>query len=438
MGSSPAASSSRPAVRRSSLLRLGALWGLLSAATPVVRAQDALKHFLTGEEAAAEQKLALENQEYNLQMGDVRFQVEASATAEYNDNFRLSNHDRQEDLIFRPQLRNRAFWPITERNSINFSMGLGFTKYLDHSRYDYFVITPGSQLSFDVYVKDVRLNFFDRLSFSEDPLENGAVSNAARYGGLRNLAGVNANWDLRQVALTTEYAHENFVANQSEFSYLSHSAENLVARAGAQVHPALLVGPELSANLTSYNERFLNDVFSYSAGAFARARLTSNLRINAHAAYAWYSFDSNGRSRTPEDQTAYNFGITLNHTLNAILNHSLNAGHSVSAGTYSNFQELDYVTYKIALGLIRDVKVEANLFYEEGSYPPIFASSGAGSLPVPEGETYDRFGASINFTYRLLERVNATLGYRFTLKDSNVQVRDYTQNAFSLGVTYKF
>ena len=70
---------------------------------------------------------------YNLAVGPVRVNLAAGVGVEFNDNVNLSDHDRQSDIIFRPSLDVDSVWQITDMNTLRFSLGMSYAKYLQHS-----------------------------------------------------------------------------------------------------------------------------------------------------------------------------------------------------------------------------------------------------------------------------------------------------------------
>jgi hypothetical protein len=78
--------------------------------------------------------------------------------------------------------------------------------------------------------------------------------------------------------------------------------------------------------------------------------------------------------------------------------------------------------------IIRDVKLVTELYYEHG----ILTSS-----PQTES-TFDRFGGFISFKYQLMEKLESEVGYRYTLKDSNLAGLDYYQNGLAINLIYHF
>ena len=80
--------------------------------------------------------------------------------------------EQQSDFIIRPQVNVNALWPITQLNTFKLDLGIGYAFYMDHSEYNTngLLLTPGSQLAFDIFVGDFRINIHDRFSLEQDPV----------------------------------------------------------------------------------------------------------------------------------------------------------------------------------------------------------------------------------------------------------------------------
>jgi hypothetical protein len=187
----------RTAVSRFSghpLKRLAFLLSLtLLCAPSVTRSQDAIRPSLAGEQTSEARRQDIEHIPYNLLVGPIRFRISASVGVEYNDNINLAQHDgKQDDVIIRPQVNFDAIWPITQLNTLRFDIGIGYSAYIQHSgnNTNGILVTPGSQLAFDIFVGDFRINIHDRMSLQEDPISEGQLSNTADYGRFENTAGI--------------------------------------------------------------------------------------------------------------------------------------------------------------------------------------------------------------------------------------------------------
>src|SRR5256714_12818939 len=197
---------------------------------PAIRAQEAVRPSLAGEAAAEARRQSFEHIPYNLLLGPVRFLFSTTLGVEYNDNINLAETGKQEDVIIRPQFNVDAIWPVTQLNTLKLDLGLGYSFYLDHSNANTngVLISPGSQLAFDIFIQDFRINLHDRFSLQQDPVAELQLSNVVDYGRFENTAGVSVLWDLNKAVATLGYDHYLYVSTNSDLDYLDRNAEVLV------------------------------------------------------------------------------------------------------------------------------------------------------------------------------------------------------------------
>lgn len=417
------------------------LWGMLTATgwhNASVQAQEALRESLAAEAAAERRKAEFEAVDYNLRFGSVRILLEGAFSAEFNDNINYSATDPRADLLLRPLLNTAAFWPVTDKNILNFSLGLGYEKYINHAEYDRALIVPGSELTFDFFVKRLRITFYDRFFYMRESLNRGAVSGAAEYGGLDNLAGVKVTWDLHKAVLDTYYGHQNWVSSTERFDYLDRSSELVLGRVSFLLNPALTVGTEWTASWTAYDREILNDSLGHSAGAFAQWRIAQHLRLTPRAGYVTYIFDKDSVAGRENDPRTWYSSLNFSRRAGKFLTHSLEVGRQLCLGITSNYEELYYARYNLDWIVNRRTRVGTGLFYEIGEYPR-WSLRGPGGPPFfSSGEEYDRFGVTLGFSYALSKTLKAHATYRHVVKKSTWDARDYDQNVLILGGAYHF
>jgi hypothetical protein len=400
-------------------------------------AQEALRESLAGERAAAARKEALERQAYNIQTGQLRLLAGAGLKLEYSDNITYVDAKPQSDFILTPQVNTRAYWPISEANALTVSLGLGYVKYFQHDENDYFLLEPGSAVALDLFVKDFRFTVYDRASYTLDPLDSGAIRGVARYGGLQNTAGLDAFWDQNELILAAGYGHFNFISGTADYEYLDRGTELFLLKASFMPDKMVTVGPEATASINNYRDPLLSDSVSYSAGAFADLKLSQYLRVTARAGYVAYDFTPSGDLSLTEDLQTYYFSLGVNHVMNERITHALSGGREVRLGYYADYEELFYVRYNINWNVIRNVGFNTSLFYEHGTQPP-YVREDENYIYIFLGETYDRFGGTVSLSHQFLEKLAGRLSYRYTLRTSDTDYRDYAQNAVTVDVTYRF
>jgi opacity protein-like surface antigen len=396
---------------------------------PAIRAQEAVRPSLAGEAAAEARRQSIENIPYNLRFGPVRFLFSITLGVEYNDNINLSETDQQDDIIIRPQFNIDAIWPVTQLNTLKLDLGLGYSFYINHPNADTnaVLIAPGSQLSFDIFVQDFRINIHDRFSLQQDPVAEIQLSNVVDYGRFENTLGVSVLWDLNKAVLTFGYDHYTYISTTSTFSYLDRNAEELSFSAYFALTSTTGAGLETAAVFNYYDENFLNDSVTYSAGPFLETQLTNYLKIRVAGGIQHISFDSGGGVDDTSDSTDYYANILLSHRINAAITETLAAGHESQLGINSNSVALNYVRHTATWNIIRNTLLTTELFYED-------ADDSGGIF----SEHIQRYGGAIGFGYQLTKHVTVGCRYQYTQKQSDQPLRDYKQNRVSIDATYSF
>jgi hypothetical protein len=443
----------RSVVSRSSghLLKHIAVMFLISlfCAPQGARSQDAVRPSLAGEASAEARRQDIEHIPYNLLVGPVRFRFSATFGVEYNDNINLSDDGRaviltptgpvlvktekQDDVILRPAVNLDAIWPITQLNTLRLDLGLSYAIYLDHSNANTngVLISPGSQLAFDIFVGDFRINIHDRPSLQQDPIAELALSNVVDYGRFENTAGVSVLWDLNKALLTLGYDHYTYISTTSDFDYLNRNAEELSGTASVFVASNTSVGLESYAVFNYYDQHVLNDSTDYSIGGFVETQLTTYLKLRAAAGYQWIDFDNNGTVSTlfgdTKNLSDYYANVLITHRINALIRQTISAGHESQLGVNSNYITLNYVRHTVSWNIIRNTLLSTEFFYED-------ADESGGFI----NEHLHRYGGAVTVGYQLTPHVTLGLRYQYTQKDSDVALRDYTQNRVSVDGTYSF
>jgi Putative beta-barrel porin 2 len=405
----------------------------LLVAVSIVRAQDVIRPSLAGEAASEARRQDIDRIPYNLLLGPVRFRFSATMGVEYNDNINLAEVNEQEDIILRPQVNLDAIWPITQLNTLRMDIGLGYAWYLDHSNANTngVLLAPGSQLAFDIFVGDFRINIHDKFLLQQDPIAELALSNVVDYGRFENTAGVSVLWDLNKALLTLGYDHYIYISTTSVFDYLNRNAEELSASMSFAVTSTTNIGVEGAFVYNYYDQHVLNDSRAYTGGVFGETQITNNLRLRLAGGYQWIQFDNNGVVSTffadRHDLSDYYANILVAHRLNAAIKQTLSAGHEGQLGVNSNFIALNYVRHTVSWNIIRNTLLSTEFFYED-------ADDSGGFI----NEHLHRFGGAITVGYQLTPHITLGARYQYTQKDSDVFLRDYKQNRVSIDGTYSF
>jgi hypothetical protein len=410
-------------------LKQVALCSLAVLCAVTARGQDAVRPSLAGEETSEARRQDIDRIPYNLLVGPVRFRVSATMGVEYNDNINYAEVNKEEDVILRPQINIDAIWPITQLNTLTLDIGLGYSIYLDHSEANTngILIAPRSQISFDIFVQDFRINIHDRFSVQQDPVAEPAISNQVDYGRFENTGGLSVLWDLNKIVLTLGYDHYTYISTTSAFDYLNRNAEELTGTAQLAVSSTTNVGIESYAVFNYYDQNVLNDSTDYSVGAFVESQVTNNIKARVAGGYQNINFDTGGTVRDFTDVHDYYVNLLLSHRINSFLRQSISAGHENQLGVNSNSIRLNYVRHTVDWNLIRNTLLSTEFFYEDGNESGGFID-----------EHFHRYGGAVTLGYQFTPHVTLGLRYQYTQKESDVALRDYEQNRVSLDGTYSF
>jgi hypothetical protein len=437
-----------------------ALLAVVLCAVPMAHAQDAIRPSLAGEASAEARRQSIDQIPYNLQLGPMKLRFSATLGFEYNDNVNLAEDasaflpgpfgpvlvttEQQSDFIIRPQINMNALWPITQLNTLRLDVGIGYAFYMDHSNYNTngVLVNPGSQLAFDIFVGDFRINIHDRFSLEQDPVSEIGLSNVADYGRFQNTAGVSVLWDLNAAVVTLGYDHYNFVSTTDVFDYLDRNADMVNGSIAFTPTATMSIGLEGAYVNTYYDQNVLNDSQTLSGGAFFETQITPNLRLRVAGGYQQIDFDNNGLILDPNDLEDYYANGLLSHRVNSVLTHSLSAGHESQLGVNSNYITLNYVRHTANWNILYHTLLSTELFYEDAE------ESGTGSIILvgpgiplfnPFGsEHIHRYGGALTLGYQLTQHVTLGFRYQYIQKDSDQPLRDYSQNRVSLDGTYSF
>jgi hypothetical protein len=393
------------------------------------RGQEALRVSTAGD-LAAESRKQSENSigYYNLLLGPTAWRFSSGLGLEYNDNVHLQQSGGEGDLIFTPNVNTQMHWPVTEVNSLDVSLGAGYSAYLEEQSLDQFDISPGSGISFDIYAGDWSFNLHDRISISQNTYQTPGVNGSGNTANLENTAGASASWDLNKALVNFGYDHGDFVSLTSNQSQPDASTENVSANAGVHVLPELLMGVEAGSGLITYSQSTATatpDAVQWNAGTFATAQVSDYISTRLDAGYTVYMPDA-----TPGylagDQSGFYFQFLVSHRVNKYVSYSLSANRSTDYSAYGQPQSYYAVRLEPGWNIFEKFSLSTPVWWQEGS------QLGAG------GASYDQYGAGITIGRGITKKLSGSLSYQFIKETSGSAGLDYTVNIVNLNLSYQF
>lgn len=403
---------------------------LLLQSVPLI-AQEALKMSLASAEAAeARRKAASTVGYYNLQLGQSYWSFTGNLGAEYNSNVNLTQNGAEDDYIFRPELDVKLLVPVSDKNSLNVAIGAGYSFYVMHSDLRRYFITPGTEVSFDVYAGDVLINLHDRISVSENSSQDPTVAGNGLYSQLQNAAGIDVTWDLNKLVLRAGYDHANYSTLSGGTGQPDSTAEQFFGSAGLRIGSGLQVGTELGGAILDYDSSSTSssspNSTEWNAGLFCEARASEYTQLRVNVGYTQYLPDLKTSTVGGQNFSGVYVSLALNHRLNQFVSYSLSVGRNVSFALSGGTLDLYSFNWSANWKIFQKTSLSTSFDFEHGSQ----LSSGA--------ETFDRYGPAINLGRNITEKMNGSIGFQYYWRGSNLAGRDYTAFTITSNLSYRF
>ncbi len=390
-------------------------------------AQEPAAQSLAGENAADALKQAESNQPYNLQLGPVTLRADASVSSQFNDNINVAKDGRQADAIIQPSVAVTGNWHVTDLNTLTFSIGASYQEYVDHSSYSTFLISPGSQLEFNLFVGDVKLHLYDQFSYQQDPVAVGQLSNTNEFDRFINVAGVRADWDLGDMIISADFNHTSFWVFSEPYKYLSYQADTISPEVTFKLSPTVEAGLMTAFTDVRYSENVQPDQDSASGGPYVTASITPNLSVTAEAGFYYARYGSGLNGDPASSNATYYANLALNHRINDVLQETFTVGRETILGINTDYTERVFANYTANWAATSFLNIAGNLWWEN-----LNDSSG------PYAENADRYGVGLTFNYQLMDHLSASLAYQYVLKDAEPSYLSYYQDVVTLGLSYHF
>jgi hypothetical protein len=395
--------------------------------------QEAVRLSMASAEAAAARRRAASSMGYyNLKLGPTDWRFGAGLGVDYNSNVNYTEENPEGDFIFRPEVRTRMVWPVSDLNSINLALAGGYSAYVEHSDLSRLFMLPGSELSFDLYAGDFWINLHDRISITTYAYENPTASGTGDYAQLQNALGTTAVWDLNKGIVRLGYDHVNYVSLTGDSGQIvgnqpSGYSEVFSATAGYALKPDMLLGVELGDSLITYTTRTIYAPFTganqWNAGVFYDTPVSQYIHFTVHAGYTVYSPES---AVQISDSTGMYGQLDVRHRVSQYVDHSLSAGRTLGQDYWGSTMDRYFVRWYANWRIVRKVTLGTSFSYEHGTglYLGI--------------DTYDQYGPGISLGRSITDKLSGRLGYQLWLRDANSSSGDYTAHIVSLYFNYTF
>lgn len=368
--------------------------------------------------------------DYNLRWGKLTGRLYGSVQTEFNDNINLADANAESDISFAPLIGIGFLWPLSEKNVLEFDIGVGYRAYLDHSELNSIHVSPDSRLTYQLRVLKAQVTVHDQFSVQVDPISRPEISGTGsvfNYRRLNNDAGFTASWEaIRDVTFVGGYSY--IIDRSLTDDFKSLDRDDHVAHLGVYrpLGSRVTLGLVTSYTITDFLEPVQNDGVSFSAGPHVSVRWSEFLSTDAGARFTTSEYDQSGTIADTEDFTGITYYAGARHRLNSRMTHSIRISKNVNPGYGSNFTDILGLQYGMSVKVLAPVTLNGTFVFED------FTSSGT------VGESSQRYLWYLGTGLRLSSRWNLGFGYSLGIKDSELPNRDYTQNRVTIELSRHF
>ncbi|HEY3855101.1 MAG TPA: hypothetical protein VGO67_11955 [Verrucomicrobiae bacterium] len=423
----------------------------LCLASFTARGQQAFQNLMSLDsyKTGQEQAQALP-QVYTFKEGDFRLLATPSLELDWNDNILGASSGAEEDFIIMPFLRLTATYPLTDRNVLSLTGGVGYDEYTMHSALSQLAVQAGTGPSFDFVAADFYIDLHDYVSYSQQVNQQPLVAGTGAFGSMNNTAGIRISRDFGKVTLTLGYDYLTTFSTTSQFQSQSEQSELVYSRLAYQLSHSLSAGVELSAALVSYDQAILNNNENYSAGVFATWQPDAAFQIEPHVGYALYQFqqtsqatlvpatyylgiapvaiETNGTIQTSDSGSWY-ANLKVTHTITKTISYNVTAGHEIQGGVESDEVEDWFARLSLNWAVFKNISLSTGLSYEYGN-------QGVGNVHGNLTESFNFFSGNFSASYAVTKKLDLGLRYNLTIRSSDQAQTSYTQDLMGLVLTY--
>ena len=295
------------------------------------------------------------------------------------------------------------------------------------------LISPGSELQFNVFVGDFRIRLHDKVSYEQTLTFNQQVgdqprvynfTDVGRFDRFNNFAGVGVDWDLNKVIVSVSYDHENFISTTDRFKYLDRASEWFTADLNYLLGDRTKAGIEGRLSLNNFKEEtVLNDNWRARVGPFIEVRLPAAMILRTGGGYDMARFDAAATGSDYDNWYAY---CKLSQEFKWFT-HSLGAGHETLPGDNANNLRTTYVRYQISSDAIKNLELDA-----------YFSVNFSKEFGGPYFETFRHYLTGARVGYLFHKYFKAGVAYDLFLKNSDTPDLSFYENRVTVDMTFQF
>ncbi|PXA05524.1 hypothetical protein DDZ13_01235 [Coraliomargarita sinensis] len=387
----------------------------------------------------------VEREDYNFRLGPMLVDMVGSFGIEYNDNINTSEVAPIEDVILQPGISFGLKWQINEYNELDANLGLEYWHYLSESELNDFSnqigLTPNTELSFRVLIKDITFRIYDRIQYSFDSADSVVVdpvtgnvidSDPEAFTRFRNVLGIQTEWFIGETIFSAQLSREDIYSPEDIFEYVNRYEHKAALNVERALAANFTTGLGISYSTIDFDLAVNNDADTFTFGPWIDWKITEFIGLYAGVAYNDYDFETGaltdgtvfGDDSELED---YTWMVRLSHVANEVFNHQVEWYRAISVSNTANSNVLDGIRYSFAYNIMPRIRLDGAVGYEE--------SESSGGLI---NDDFDRWIWGLSTEVLLGPQLTADIGYRYIDKESDAAFQSYEQNQFRIFLKYDF
>ena len=373
---------------------------------------------------------------YNVKLGDNYFKAAYKLKLGYDDNVTngATDADRQEGAYMDNGVQIALYSPIAPEFSFDTDFFFGYRTYLSGSdNDDNYIIKAGSGDTFafnwDLNER-TRISLVDRLSVTMDDSVRGVTGNSDQHF-LNNDLGVQLYRELGEDSgYGVKIGQRTKSSLNDAYTFREYDETYFGALFDMKAGQKLTISPFLNYEDREWEENQNADGEKIQIGAAVKFELNEKITLGGDFGVETVDFD-NGTTQdnaSAEDSETGLFGsASIDHTVSEKLSHraKLSYGRRMTSLATVNFSRDITLDYTAKYQVSSKTKVGAGL--------NVYQSEDQSS----QGEDYTIITPKANLDFKISERMNLNLEYRYQDKSSDSDF-EYDRSELSAELTYKF
>jgi hypothetical protein len=380
-------------------------------------------------------------------LGPFQEDLTGTATVRYTDNVELTKTDKISDLSFEEGLSLDTTWVISHLNQVEFTLGGRLVEnfYGNGQQQTYLDIDPDSKIEFKFEISDVKVRFFDRFAYVQNPTTDPTATGTANLNELTNTIGAEVTSDL-SIALLSLLADYTYNTESGSNVQGQNQANTTGTRETFRFTPTLAFQwtPTIQYGLTATASRSSGqddaNVNSFSAGPFIKGKLSRDLEFELSAGF-------NRIETKPAVAPAYYVTGALRYQINRYWQLLLSASHDTIFTVGTGLSEENVFKLGTQLGITRFITFTLSPYLNFGTVETTSNQVTVNSAANQLGP-YTQVGIEASLGWQLRKRWRTVLTYGYVHQNSSPTINvvspglastsSYVQNTISLSLSYDF